>query len=64
MRSEHSSIAPRAGLASPFCMQEDKKPAPAPAPGEEKTNKPWPMSWIIIAILVYAVIHTLVTLLG
>jgi hypothetical protein len=62
MRSEHSSIAPRVGLASPFCMQEDKKPAPAA--GEEKPNKPWPMSWIIIAILVYAVIHTLVTLLG
>lgn len=43
-------------------MQEDKKPAPAP--GETKQNKPWPMSWIIIAILIYAVIHTLVTLLG
>lgn len=43
-------------------MQEDKKPVSAP--GEEKPNKPWPMSWIIIAILVYALIHTLVTLLG
>ncbi len=60
MQSEHSSIAPVACVASPFCMQEDKKPAPA----EETPNKPWPMSWIIIAILVYAVIHTLVTLLS
>lgn len=27
-------------------------------------KKPWPMSWVIIAVLVYAVIHMLVTLLN
>lgn len=41
-------------------MSEEKitrKPDTAP-------KKPWPMSWIVIAILIYAVIHMLVTLLA
>ena len=41
-------------------MTEEKK---SPVPGGE-SKKPWPMSWVLIAILIYAVIHMLVTLLG
>lgn len=37
----------------------EEKPAPAP----EEKKKPWPMSWVVIAVLVYAVFQMLVTLL-
>lgn len=40
-------------------MSEEKKNTPKP-----DAPKPWPISWIVIAILLYAVIHTTVILLG
>lgn len=36
----------------------------AKTPPSAKPEKPWPMIWVVIAVLVYAVIHTLVTLLA
>lgn len=31
---------------------------------KKKPSKPWPLSWVLIAILLYALIHTLVSLIG
>ena len=45
-------------------MQEDKKPASAAEAPVKKEPKPWPMSWVIIAVLVYAVIQTAVMVYG
>jgi len=45
-------------------MQTDKKPAPESAAPVKKEPKPWPMFWIVLAILVYAVIQTAVLAYG
>lgn len=61
-RRNQSRVAERPVARQPFFMQPDKKPDDGVSP--KKEPKPWPMFWIVIAILVYAVIQTAVMAFG